>query len=113
MAVMDYRTQDGLASYAFSIEFESDVGWRVYIVFRPLYQGGEESKWSYEATSGSGRCYVNWPAKLDNLSDAKAVAALWADNAEYHAQGLTRSTGEEVKKAANPRAANRRTSAAA
>ncbi len=33
MVVRDYRTQDGLADYGFSIEFQSDVGWRVYIIF--------------------------------------------------------------------------------
>ncbi|HEY6425581.1 MAG TPA: hypothetical protein VIY28_20525 [Pseudonocardiaceae bacterium] len=114
MAVMDYRTRDGLASYAFSIEFEPDIGWRVYIVFRLLYQdGGEKPKWSYEATDDNDRCYVNWPAKLDNLGDARTVALLWAENAEYHAQGLTRSSGDEVNKATNPRAVNRRKSAAA
>lgn len=33
MAVRNYRTQGGLADYGFSIEFQSDVGWRVYIIF--------------------------------------------------------------------------------
>jgi hypothetical protein len=89
MAVMDYRTQDGLGLYGFSIEFQPNVGWRVYIVFQPLYQGsGENSKWPYEATDYSGRSYVNWPAKLDNLGDAKTVAALWAENTERHAREL-------------------------
>jgi hypothetical protein len=35
MAVMNYRTQDGCADYGFSIEFEPDKGWRIYIVFDP------------------------------------------------------------------------------
>jgi hypothetical protein len=39
MAVMNYRTQDGLADYAFSIEFQSDVGWRTYIIFQLTRQG--------------------------------------------------------------------------
>ena len=30
MAVMDYRTQDGLANYGFSIEYDAKSGWRVY-----------------------------------------------------------------------------------
>lgn len=99
MAVMDYRSQDGFASYAFSIEFNSDVGWRVYIVFRPLYQDGEEaSKRPYEAIDGSGRSYINWPAKLDNLADARTVATLWAQNAEHYARGLVRNSNEEAKK---------------
>jgi hypothetical protein len=29
----DYWTQDGLADYGFSIEFQADVGWRAYIIF--------------------------------------------------------------------------------
>lgn len=33
MVVRDCRMQDGLADYGFSIEFQSDVGWRVYIIF--------------------------------------------------------------------------------
>ena len=102
MAVMDYRSQDGFASYAFSIEFNPDVGWRVYIVFRPLYQGGDEtSKWPHEAIDGSGRSYISWPAKLGNLGDARTVAALWAENAEHFARGLAGSGGEEAKKAKN------------
>ncbi len=43
MTVIDYRTRDGLADYGFSIEFESDVGWRVYIVFQPFREGYDES----------------------------------------------------------------------
>jgi hypothetical protein len=114
MAVMDYRTRDGLAGYAFSIEFGPDVGWRVYIVFRPPDEGGDQkSRWSYEATDRSGRCYVNWPAKLDNLSDAKTVAALWAENAEYYTRGHARSSNDETRKAKNPSPVNRRKSAAA
>lgn len=94
MTVMDYRTQDGLADYGFSIEFQSDVGWRVYIVFQPLYQGSDDdSKWLYQATDCNGRSYVNWSAKLENLSDAKTVAALWAEISERNqrAQELMRS----------------------
>lgn len=32
MAVMDYRTRDGLVTYGFSIEPHSGAGWRVYIM---------------------------------------------------------------------------------
>ena len=109
MAVMDYRTRGGLASYAFSIEFQPDAGWRIYIVFRPLYQSGDEnSKWPHEAIDGGGRSYINWPAKLDNLGDAKTVAALWAENTEHHARGLARSSRDEAKKAKNLGSMNRR-----
>ena len=80
MAVMDYQTQDGLAHYGFSIEFRSDVGWRVYIAFHPFCRNYEDSlQLPYHAVDGNGRRYVNWPSKLDSLGDAKTVAALWAE----------------------------------
>lgn len=84
MAVMDYRTRDGLADYGFSIEFESGVGWRVYIVFQPFREGHDENvqvrmQLPYQASDRQGRCYVNWSSRIDSLGDAKAVAALWAE----------------------------------
>jgi hypothetical protein len=76
MAVMDYRTQDGLTDYGFSIEFQSDVGWQVYIIF----QGHHDSlSLLHQAIDHNGRCYVNWPAKIDSLGDAKTVAGLWVE----------------------------------
>ncbi|MGH3867511.1 MAG: hypothetical protein ACRDQ4_15500 [Pseudonocardiaceae bacterium] len=91
MAVMDYRTQDGLADYSFSVEFQSDVGWRVYIIFRPPYQDNDDnSQWLYQATDCRGRSYVNWSAKLDNLGDAKTVAARWAEISHQRAQRTCR-----------------------
>ncbi|MBV9140978.1 MAG: hypothetical protein JO115_08660 [Pseudonocardiales bacterium] len=78
--VMDYRTRDGLADYGFSLEFQPKEGWRVYIVFQPLHRSDDDnSQWPYRATDYDGRRYVNWSAKLDNLGDAKTVAALWAE----------------------------------
>lgn len=80
MAIMDYRTQDGLADYGFSIEFEPNVGWRIYIVFEPC---GDVPRGSgqlpYQARDGKGRRYVDWSGRLDNLGDARTVAALWAE----------------------------------
>ena len=66
MAVMDYRTQDGLADYGFSIEFQSNRGWRIYIIFQSCYQGRNEGMQSpYEGIDDNGRRYVNWSAKLE------------------------------------------------
>ncbi|MGB8961808.1 MAG: hypothetical protein WCC38_07625 [Pseudonocardiaceae bacterium] len=78
MAVMDYRTRDGLADYGFSLEFLPDIGWRVYVIFQPLYLSHGDSL-PYQAVDGNGRSYVNWSAKLDNLGEAKLVAGLWAE----------------------------------
>ncbi|MGH3776688.1 MAG: hypothetical protein ACRDRR_13330 [Pseudonocardiaceae bacterium] len=80
MTVMDYRTQDGLADYGFAIEFQPDGGWRVYIIFLPLHQGHDDSlQLPYQSIDRHGRRYVNWSSKLDNLGEARTVAALWAE----------------------------------
>lgn len=80
MAVMDYRTQDGLADYGFSIEFQSDTGWQVYIIFLPINDGHNDSiKLPYQSIDSNGRRYVDWSTKIDSMGDAKTVAALWAE----------------------------------
>lgn len=85
MAVLDYQTRDGLADYGFSIEFDPNAGWRVYIVFQPFYGNPDESlQFPYQSTDGKGRHYVNWSPKIDSLGDAKTVAALWAELIHRH-----------------------------
>lgn len=80
MTVMDYRTQDGLADYGFSIEFLSDAGWRVYPIFQPFHQSHDDSlQLPYQSIDHNGRRYVNWSSRLDNLGEARTVAALWAE----------------------------------
>jgi len=84
MTVMTYRTQDGLADYGFSIEFQSDMGWRAYIIFQ-LPQGHDDSlPLPYQAIDHDGRYYVNWSAKIDSLGDAKTIATLWAELIQRH-----------------------------
>jgi hypothetical protein len=95
MAVMDYRTRDGLADFGFSIEFQSDVGWRAYIIFQLSHQGyGDSLPLPYQSIDHNGRRYVNWSAKIDSLGDAKTVAALWAElisatSAPKNKEGIT------------------------
>lgn len=85
MTVMDYRTRDGLADYGFSIEFQSDIGWRVYIIFQPCQQSHDDNRdLPYRSTDDKGRCYIDWPGKLASLGEAKTVAGLWAELAERH-----------------------------
>jgi hypothetical protein len=80
MVVMDYQTRDGLTYYGFSIDFESVRGWRVYIIFQPSYHGNDDSlELPYQARDETGRRYVDWSEKIDNLGDAKTVAGLWAE----------------------------------
>jgi hypothetical protein len=80
VTVMEHRTRDGLADYGFSIEYESTRGWRVYTVFSPFQQGYDDSsRLPYQSIDNNGRCYVDWPDRIDSLGDAKTVAALWAE----------------------------------
>ena len=80
MTVMDYRTQDGLGYYGFSFEFQVNVGWRAYIIFEPFHQShGDYLDLPYQSIDRDGRRYVDWSSKLDNLGEAKTVAALWAE----------------------------------
>ena len=84
MVVTDYRTRDGLADYGFSIEFHSDAGWRVYIIFAPFLQGHHDSlDLPHQSIDRDGRRYVDWPSKLNSLGEAKTVAALWAELAQH------------------------------
>lgn len=85
MVAMDYRTRDGLADYGFSIEFQPDVGWRVYIIFEPFQHGHNDSgKLPYQSIDGAKRRYVDWSPKLDSLGEAKTVAGLWAEVAQCY-----------------------------
>jgi hypothetical protein len=82
MVAMDYRTRDGLVDYGFSIESQPD-GWRVYIIFQPFRQAMDDaSKLPYQSIDDKGRHYVDWPARLDSLGEAKTVAGLWVELVE-------------------------------
>ena len=84
MTVMDYRTQDGLADFGFSIEFRPDRGWRVYIIFDSFHQRNNDSyKLPYQSVE-DGRRYVDWSPKLGSLGEARTVAALWAELAQRY-----------------------------
>src|SRR5947199_2240778 len=79
MVVMHYQTQDGLAHYGFSIEYQPGMGWRVYIIFDPLGKGGNDiAQLPYQAMDDRRR-YVDWLSQVDSLGDAKTVAELWAE----------------------------------
>lgn len=85
MVVMHYRTQDGLADYGFSIKFQPDRGWRVYVVFDPFHKSQDDSlQLPYQSFDDSGHRYVDWPLKFDSLADAKTVAELWAELAQRY-----------------------------
>ncbi|MGH3867599.1 MAG: hypothetical protein ACRDQ4_15970 [Pseudonocardiaceae bacterium] len=98
MTVMVYRTQDGLTNYGFSIDYQPDIGWRVYIIFRPFRQGLEDSQpLPYQATDREGRRYVDWPKRLDNLGDARTVAMFWAELVQdYHRAQVKKTLDDEL-----------------
>jgi hypothetical protein len=84
VAVVNYQTRDGLAEYGFSVEFQPDKGWRVYIVFQPYRQDEEAgSQLPHQSVDSDGRHYVDWPSRIDNLGDARMVAELWAERIQY------------------------------
>lgn len=83
MVVMDYRTRDGRADYGFSIEPQPGGRWRVFIIFQPFrYADAAALQMPYQSTDDSGRRYIGWPSRLDNLAEAKTVAGLWAELVE-------------------------------
>jgi hypothetical protein len=82
MVAMDYRTRDGLADYGFSIEPLPGDGWRVYIILQPFCQADDAASLPYQSIDSKGRRYVDWPAKLANLGEAKTVAGLWVELVE-------------------------------
>jgi hypothetical protein len=84
MAVMNYRTQDGRADYGFSIEFQQDKGWRIFIIFDPFQESENNNPHLPYQAFDHGRRYVDWPPRLDNLGDARTVAALWAELAQSY-----------------------------
>ena len=109
MAIMDYRTQDGLAIYGFAIEYQSEFGWRVYIVFEPFRLAGDDAFClPHQAIDCDGRRYVNWPSRLDSLGDAKTVAALWAELVQSYRNVNTIGTALKESAGSDPVLSNRK-----
>jgi hypothetical protein len=101
---MDYQTRDGLADYGFSLEFQQDTGWRVYIVFQPsCHNDAKNLQLPYQSVDQDGRCYVSWSSRLTSLGDAKTVAALWAELIQryQHTQEQTRDNIKAAEKLEN------------
>ena len=100
MVAVAYRTQDRLADYGFSIEYYPDVGWRVHIAFLPCHHDHNESlRGPYLSIDGDGRYYVDWPAKIDSLGEARTVAELWAEIMQncQHAENRTENNASAVE----------------
>jgi len=110
MPVVDYQTRDGLAEFGFSIEFESNIGWRVYIIFDPFsWANDQQIKLPYESVDHTGRRYVNWSSRIDTLGEARTVAEIWAELAHRaqqqpaaHLEQIQRQPGTTKQKIATP-----------
>jgi hypothetical protein len=107
MVVMAYRTRDRLADYGFSIEFQSDSGWRVYLVFLPHHQNDKDSRLPYLSIDHVGRRYVDWSGYINDLGEARTVAELWAEIAQSHQRSGVQSENDAaaVKNASTKEAA--------
>ncbi len=79
-----YRTRDGGADYAFSIERKSNGDHRVYITSQPSYRGRNTSMDATHRLVDSQGYYVCWTRTLNSLEDAKSVAAAWADKTQNY-----------------------------
>jgi hypothetical protein len=92
MAVINYRTKDGLADYEFSIEFHRDGGWRICIIFDPACKGQNDTpQFPYEFLDEDGRLYVEW-SRLASLGDAKRLPNFWSSlfaAANAHKENVT------------------------
>jgi hypothetical protein len=79
-----YITSNG-SVYEFSFETQADGTLRAYIVVQPSY--GEKAA-SLPATGrirdSSGRYYISWTKPLHQISEAKTVAAAWANRTDRY-----------------------------
>jgi hypothetical protein len=101
MPVVDYQTRDGLAEFGFSIEFQSNIGWRVYIIFDPFDWGNNQQiNLPHESIDHVGRRYVNWSSRIDTLGEARTVAEIWAELA-HRAQQQPAMRLEQIQRQSN------------
>lgn len=80
-----YRTQDALTDYTFAFQEQSDASWRAYIVKQPDYGSRPTGLHAtHRLVDDDGRYYVCWTDPLWSITDAKRVAALWADATQFY-----------------------------
>ncbi len=79
-----YRTSDGLADYKFSFEEQRNGTWKAYIERQPSYHGRSANSQLTHRLSDGNRKHICWDKPLRSLSDAKGVAATWADKTQEY-----------------------------
>lgn len=77
-----YRTRDGEADYAFSLEQLTDGTWRAYIRQQPGYRGRPSDAHSTHRFGLGVRPYVCWSEPLRTLDDALNVARAWSERTQ-------------------------------
>ena len=82
-----YRTRDGLADYAFSIERQRNRSYRVYIAAQPQY-GSRPANFAvtHRLSDTSGRHFICWSKAIAHHSQARQVAAAWAEATQRYIQ---------------------------
>lgn len=84
MSTIKYRTKDGTADYSFSFERQPSGDWRAFVLSQPSYGGRDESPLIIHRLSDGGRKFVCWKGRLSSESDARAVAAEWANATQQY-----------------------------
>lgn len=79
-----YRTKDGLTDYQFSFEQQPDGNWRAYILTNVDYRGHADGCHETHRLRDGSRPYVCWTNPLTTESEARAVAAIWADKTQRY-----------------------------
>jgi hypothetical protein len=79
-----YRTADGRADYHFSFEQQSDGTWRVYILSAVDYRGRLSDCYSTHRLNDGNRQYICWTTPISKETDARAIAAAWADKTQRY-----------------------------
>jgi hypothetical protein len=78
-----YRAWPTKRDYSFTFEFAGDA-WKVYIDNSPDYGRRPAGSVATHRLDIGGRPHICWAAAIPTLSEAQAVAALWADSTENY-----------------------------
>jgi hypothetical protein len=78
-----YRAWPTKRDYSFTFE-HLEGGWRVYLDSSPDYHGRPSGSLESHRLDIGGRPYICWDRTLSTISEAQAVAALWADSTENY-----------------------------
>ena len=87
--IVYYRSTDGKADYGFSIKQRGN-GYQIDIVSQPSYGGRKTDCHSTHRLRGGNGYYICWAGLLTTETQARQVAALWADGTQKYIRHGTR-----------------------